>query len=54
LARAQEAIRHAGLDGVIVFNFDNIRYITRTHIGEWARDKFMRYGVCPREGPPFL
>src|SRR5262245_65726024 len=54
LARAQEAIRHAGLGGVIAFNFDNIRYITGTHIGEWARDKFMRYALCPLEGKPFL
>jgi len=54
LSRAQQAIRHAGLGGVIAFNFDNIRYLTGTHIGEWARDKFMRYALCPVEGPPFL
>jgi len=54
LARAQEAIRHAGLGGVIAFNFDNIRYITGTHIGEWARDKFMRYAICPVVGEPLL
>jgi hypothetical protein len=52
--RAQEAIRNAGLGGVIAFNFDNIRYITGTHIGEWARDKLMRYALCPAQGPPFL
>src|ERR1700689_577666 len=52
--RAKEAIRHAGLGGVIAFNFDNIRYITGTHIGEWARDKLMRSAFCPFEGPPFL
>ena len=39
---------------VLCFNFDNIRYITGTHIGEWARDKFMRYALCPAEGAPFL
>src|SRR5215467_15706599 len=54
LKRAQAAIRHAGLGGVIAFNFDNIRYVTGTHIGEWARDKFMRYALCPREGSPYL
>jgi Xaa-Pro aminopeptidase len=54
LKRAQNAIRHAGLGAVIAFNFDNIRYITGTHIGEWARDKFMRFALCPAEGPPFL
>src|ERR1700730_4243628 len=54
LGRAQEAARHAGLGGLLCFNFDNIRYVTATHIGEWARDKFMRYALCPVEGAPFL
>ena len=54
LARAREAIRHAGLGAVLAFNFDNIRYITGTHIGEWARDKFMRYALCPVVGEPLL
>ena len=54
LARAQSAIRYAGLGAVLCFNFDNIRYVTATHIGEWARDKFFRYALCPAEGKPFL
>ena len=54
LGRAQAAIKSAGLGGVICFNFDNIRYVTGTNIGEWARDKFMRYTLCPAEGPPYL
>ena len=39
---------------MLCFNFDNIRYVTSTHIGEWARDKFFRYALCPAEGKPFL
>ena len=54
LAKAQTAVRNAGLGGVLCFNFDNIRYVTATHIGEWARDKFFRYALCPAEGSPFL
>ncbi len=54
LARAQSAIRNAGLGAVICFNFDNIRYLTGTHIGEWARDKFMRYAVCTPDSDPLL
>jgi Xaa-Pro aminopeptidase len=54
LAKAQTAVRNAGLGGVLCFNFDNIRYVTATHIGEWARDKFFRYCLCPAEGSPFL
>ena len=58
LRRAAEtraaAIGYAGLGGVLCFDFDNIRYVTATHIGEWARDKFFRYALCPAEGKPFL
>lgn len=54
LARVQSAVRNNGLGAVLCFNFDNIRYITSTHIGEWARDKFMRYALCPVEGSPLL
>ena len=54
LGRAQEAIRAAGLGGVLCFTFDNIRYVTSTHIGEWGRDKFDRYALCPASGPAFL
>jgi Xaa-Pro aminopeptidase len=51
--RAQEAIRHAGLGAVLTFNFDNIRYITGTHIGEWARQV---HALCalPVVGEPLL
>ena len=54
IKKAQAAAKFAGLGGILCFNFDNIRYITGTHIGEWARDKFMRYALCPAEGEPFL
>ncbi|HUY02814.1 MAG TPA: Xaa-Pro peptidase family protein [Rhodocyclaceae bacterium] len=52
--RAQAAVKAAGLGGVLCFNMDNVRYVTGTHIGEWARDKFDRYALCPRDGEPFL
>jgi len=52
--RAQNSVKQSGLGAVLCFNFDNIRYITGTHIGEWARDKFDRYAICPRDGGPFL
>ena len=54
LARTQAALKAAGIGAVVCFNFDNIRYITGTHIGEWARDKFMRYAMCATEGAPLL
>lgn len=54
LGRAQNAVRDNGLGAVLCFNFDNIRYVTGTHVGEWARDKFMRYALCPGDGAPLL
>lgn len=52
--RARVAVKEAGLGAVLCFTYDNIRYITSTHIGEWGRDKFDRYALCPAEGSPYL
>lgn len=52
--KAQTSVKASGLGAVLAFDFDNIRYITGTHIGEWCRDKMNRYALCPREGKPFL
>lgn len=52
--RAQAATKAAGLGANLCFNFDSIRYITSTHIGEWCRDKMNRYAICPKDGGPFL
>ena len=52
--KAQAAVKASGFGAVLAFNFDNIRYITGTHIGEWCRDKMNRYAVCPKEGKPML
>jgi Xaa-Pro dipeptidase len=54
LERAQAAAKNAGFGAFLCFNFDNIRYITSTHIGEWGRDKFDRYTLCPTDTAPFL
>ena len=50
IEKAQAAIKASGLGAVLCFNFDNIRYITGTHIGEWCRDKMNRYAICAQEG----
>ncbi|MDR2296428.1 MAG: aminopeptidase P family N-terminal domain-containing protein, partial [Clostridiales Family XIII bacterium] len=39
LARAKASLREKGLNALICYDFDNIRYITGTHIGEWNRNK---------------
>src|SRR5829696_7813007 len=52
--RAQESLRDSSLGAVLLFDQNNIRYVTSTHIGEWARDKSARCALLPRTGDPVL
>ena len=54
LKRTRDAIANAGLGAVLVFDMNNIRYITSTHIGEWARDKVARFALLTLKGEPIL
>src|SRR2546428_11078990 len=54
LGRARQAIASAGLGAVLVFDMNNIRYITSTTIGELARDKVARFALLTRSGDPIL
>ena len=54
LEKARESLRSSSLGAVLLFDQNNIRYVTSTHIGEWARDKSARCALLPREGDPVL
>jgi len=54
LARAREQMEKYDLGALLCFDLDNIRYITNTNLAEWARGKYMRWCVLPREGEPVL
>ena len=54
LGRAKAALAASDLGAVLLFDFTNIRYVTSTHIGEWARDKMTRYALLTRGGEPHL
>ena len=54
LERARGALLASELGGVLLFDQNNIRYVTSTHIGEWARDKSARCVLLPRVGDPVL
>ena len=43
LARAQKYLKESGLGALLCYDFDNIRYITGTHVGEWNRNKMNRH-----------
>jgi Xaa-Pro aminopeptidase len=54
LQRVREALDASGLGAVLVFDVNNVRYLTSTIIGEWARDKMTRFALLPRDGDPIL
>jgi Xaa-Pro dipeptidase len=54
LEKARESLRASDLGAVLLFDQNNIRYVTSTHIGEWARDKSARCVLLPRDGEPVL
>jgi Xaa-Pro aminopeptidase len=54
LARARAALDASDVGAILLFDFNNIRYVTSTHIGEWARDKMTRYALLSRGGDPHI
>jgi len=49
-----QALEKSDLGALLVFDVNNIRYITSTKIGEWERDKLCRWGLLTRDGEPIL
>jgi Xaa-Pro aminopeptidase len=54
LARARAALDTSELGAVLLFDINNIRYVSATMIGEWARDKVARYTLLTRSGEPIV
>src|SRR5499425_3854351 len=54
LARTREALGKSGLGAMLCFDQYNIRYISSTVIGEWARDKLIRYSLLTGPGEPWV
>src|SRR5262249_32389729 len=54
LGRAKAAPAASHLGALLLFDANNIRYVTSTKIGEWARDKLSRWALLPRGGDPIL
>ena len=53
LSRATGALDASGLGALLVFDNNNIRYLTGVAIGEWTRDKLCRYALYTRTGELF-
>jgi Xaa-Pro aminopeptidase len=54
LERARAALAESDLGALLLFDSNNIRYVTSTHIGEWARDKNARFALLCRDSDPIL
>jgi Xaa-Pro aminopeptidase len=54
IERIQQALEASDLGAVLVFDNNNIRYLTGIAIGEWTREKLSRYAVYTRTGELIL
>src|SRR5271163_51034 len=54
LGRTRQALAKSGLGAILTFDQHNIRYISSTVIGEWARDKMTRYCLLTGPGDPYV
>lgn len=54
LGRTRRALAESGLGAILTFDQHNIRYISSTVIGEWARDKLTRYCLLTGNGDPYV
>src|SRR5213596_187989 len=54
LARTRRSLAASGFGAMLCFDQHNIRYISSTVIGEWARDKLIRYCLLAGNGEPWV
>lgn len=52
VARLRARLEESELGALLAFDFANIRYMTATHIGTWAMDKFIRFALITRHSDP--
>src|SRR6056297_4054081 len=54
LAKAKAVLAGADAGALLVFDMNNVRYLTATHIGTWAQDKVARFALLPDGDEPIL
>jgi Xaa-Pro dipeptidase len=54
LARIRQALRNSRCGALLLFDVNNIRYVTSTKIGEWERDKLCRFALLAGDEDPIL
>ena len=54
LERTKAALAASDLGALLLFDPNNLRYVTSTAIGTWERDKNIRFALVFREDDPIL
>jgi Xaa-Pro dipeptidase len=54
IGRAKQALENSELGSLLLFDVNNIRYVTSTKIGEWERDKLCRFALLAKGQEPIL
>jgi Xaa-Pro aminopeptidase len=54
LARSRQALEKSDLGALLLFDVNNIRYVSATKIGEWERDKLARFALLARGKEPIV
>jgi Xaa-Pro dipeptidase len=54
IARARQALENSDLGALLLFDVNNIRYVSATKIGEWERDKLARFALLAKVLEPIV
>jgi Xaa-Pro aminopeptidase len=54
LARARQALKVSSCGALLLFDVNNIRYVSGTKIGEWERDKLCRFALLAGDKDPVV
>ena len=54
LGRAQAALEASQCGALLLFDVNNIRYVSGTKIGEWERDKLCRFALLTPGNEPIV
>ena len=54
LARAKKALKRSDVGALLLFDVNNIRYVSGTKIGEWERDKMCRFALLAGDEDPYV
>lgn len=54
LEKAKAELAKSELGSLLVFDMNNVRYLTSTSIGTWAQDKVSRFSLLPQNDDPIM